>query len=221
MGFTDLRYGWRSEEYVLSDVDIRSSIELQQPDKDGAWSRREPFMLGVFAKTEEEREKEITDFETINEVVYSKPSRVLYAKAGFSDNTYRAMFLGVPEDKQTTNNTESRVEHFDLSIHEITEQATDDLVKIVKAGEFGCIEASSELNLSASLFAQFYVPTQVFDDIEHQASQPGVEFAVSINRKGWYWLGPVGDSQAYFDTEELEMAELAGITIKKNYKNWI
>ena len=61
----------------------------------------------------------------------------------------------------------------------------------------------------------------MFDEIEHLMSQSDVDVQVAINRKGWHWLGDFGYCHFYLNTEEYDMAELAGIEISKKYKTEI
>jgi len=209
MGFSDINFRWHHENFDLYDVELLCSIELQELDDDGDWVERAPFFLGVFSDTDDKKDKENKKYETPKDIKYTNSKRTLRAKAKYSDASYNDIYLGVPEDKQSVNSRETQIEYFDFLLHETD---IDDLDRIVKSGSFGFIEDDSEMPIKGGPYAEFYAPSDVFDDIERLCSKTNIQLHVSINRKGWQWTGPIGDGQIYLDTENRELAEFAGIT---------
>jgi len=75
MGPSELDYGWHSETFVVRDVQIISSVRLQQLDKDGDWCDREPcFFMSLFSEKDEEKEKQNSDFENPHDIKYCRPT---------------------------------------------------------------------------------------------------------------------------------------------------
>ena len=61
-------------------------------------------------------------------------------------------------------------------------------------------------------YIELHVTSSVFDDLEKMTKRSDVKIQVKLNIKGWAWLGPIGDSQLYFDTEKNYPVELASIS---------
>ena len=214
MGFSDLKFGWHNQGYTLRDISIYNEIRLLQNDKEYGWGVREASFVGIFSESDEEQEKESLEFENLENIKYSRPLRRLSAKAYFDEGGYNQMYLGVPGNRQTSDSFEDKIDSFDFEIHEAE---TDDLKKAVRAGRFSFLEYDAEYGYGGNPFAAFYVPSEVFDGIERLCAQRDIELFVSINKKGWYWLGPIGDTQVYFDKDNSEMAEIVGITVNKKF----
>ena len=216
MSFSDLRFGWQHEIFDLYDVALHFGVELQGLDGEGNWIDASCFR-SVFSDTDEKKNKEITEYENPRAVKYSNSRRSLTAKAKCPDGIHAYIFLGIPEDKQSkTALDESRIEYFDFGLGETD---TDDLETTIKYGGFSYTEPDDLIMaIQGGPYAQFYAPSSVFDNIEKWFSNPNIQLTVSINRKGWYWIGPIGDSQIYLDTENQQTAEFLGITISNSNK---
>ena len=203
MSFRDLKFGWHADTFELYDVELGLSIELEELDDDGDWVDARYFS-DIFSDTDEKKNKENTENENPKAVKYSNSRRSLTAKAKCPDGIHDHIFLGIPEDKQSkTGVDESRIEYFHFGLDEAD---TDDLERIIKYGSFRYYEDFGP-------YATFYAPSSVFDNIEKWFSNPNIQLKVSINRKGWHWIGPIGDVQIYLDTENRETAAFAGIII--------
>ena len=85
-------------------------------------------------------------------------------------------------------------------------------------GEPAVAEAAALDGQPAYVYAELYVPDEVFDTLELIALQPSETLEVALNIRGWYWLGPIADSELYIDTEEPASAELATVTIRRAIK---
>ena len=138
--------------------------------------------MSVLADTDEKKEKEILKYEKMGDIKYSALKRTLSAKASFGEDTYDKLYLGVPEDKQSTSNYETEIEHFDFILHDAEE---DKLTNIVQYGLFGYTERDPEDRFDRRPFAEFYAPTHVLDEIERLSARPDIEFHVMVNKKGW------------------------------------
>ncbi len=211
MGFRDLNFRWHNERFDLYDVELLCGTVLQQLDNNGDWVDRSPSFLDVFSDANEKSSEENSEYENPKGIKYTNSRRTLRAKAKYSDDLYSDIFLGVPEDKQTISSREKKIEYFNLSIREID---VDDMNRVVKSGSFGFIKDNPELSIKGFPYAELYAPSDVFDHIEKWLTKPNIQLSVSINRKGWQWTGPIGDRQIYLDTENGELAEFAGITVR-------
>jgi hypothetical protein len=215
MAFSDLRYGWHQGHFELRDVSLSGSIELQGLDKDGKWHDRSPLVFSddIHAETEPEQRAAAQKYESVDQFRYSRPRRNLRAKARSQD--FDALYLGVPADKRTVPPLhKSKLDHIDLSIRAITDV---DALKLVRSGGVGYAKARE--SHPDFVYAELYVTDEVFDDIERTVTQPNVALSVSINVRGWYWLGPVADSQVYINAEQRERAEFGSISAIRTVPN--
>jgi len=213
MSFDDLTFGWHKESYELSDVQITSSIELHQKDNDGDLILRDPPWTALLS--DEERDKKNSEYENIDEseVAYSNNERILTANASFDNDRFNQLLLGIPENKEHTHSLEYQEKHFKLYIKETLE---NDLVGMIKSGEFRYLEYDSEMRIGGYAYARFYVASSMFDEIESLLTQPNIGLNVTLSRKGWYWLGPIGDTTVYLNKDGRDKAELSGITSTRN-----
>ena len=174
---SEFEFGWHSEYFVLSNVKIIDSLELQCLDEDGEWVQRQPFLLGLHA--EEEKEDEFKAYEDVKELRYSKPVRKLTGDASFSDNTHDGIFLGVPKDKQFSFKTvnESKIKSIRITI---SEGDHDQFYKMVKYGHINYYENSGPPYVNEGPYITLYAPSSIFDNIKNMANTPDIEFGVNL-----------------------------------------
>lgn len=211
MGFSDLHYGWHRQLFELSDVSISREIQLQESGEDGAWQERSPDISGDFAESEEEARKLADEYGNKGELRHSGLRGTLNANARMTDHMDQ-MALGVPDDKQSIHiPREQRVDRVRIQI-----TATDS-PNASKRGSIRYFEESEYVE--ADVYATFYVTEACFDDIVRMTNEPGAVLQVSLNIRGWYWLGPIGDSQVYINSTGWERAELGAIRATRSIPN--
>jgi len=216
MGFGDIEFGWRSSTFSLTNVKVTSGIELLVLNEDDDWIQREAIGFGLFCDSKEELMKEIDDFEDIRDVKYSKPQRTLSAKLTIIESMFMSMFLGVPDNKTNEDKSKAlKINQVDFQIHEMP--AENKLKNYVTRGVVAYYEYDDEIKgLEKNHYIELYAPTPVFDDIEKMVNQSDISsLIVSLNIKGWSWLGPIGDTEIYFDKEKRYPVEFGGITVNR------
>lgn len=212
MDKNDLKYGWHKEAFILNEVNLQSQITLEK-NKDGKWSEHEPGSFKyIFADTDEQRKEIDSAYEQINNFRYSKSKRVLTAKAQLSRSARSTVCLINPEKASDEDINKSVINSFSLYI---SEDDSEDISDCIKSGHIGFVEGVSEIGLRGYPYVQFYLTSAHFDDLEQILNQPGASIQISVNRKGWYWIGPIGDSVIFMNPEKTESAELAGISVSK------
>lgn len=213
---SDLEFGWHREFFVLSNVKIIDYLELQCLDEDGEWTQREPFLLGLHAETEEEKEDEFKAYEDVKELRYSNPIRRLTGNVSFPDSSQNDIFLGVPKGKKFSFKTvnESKIKSISITI---TEADHDQLYKMVKYGHINYYENSGPPYVDEGPYITLYAPSNIFDNIKNMADTPDIEFSIELNMKGWFWLGHMGEGYIFIDTENRQPVELAGLTVAKKF----
>ena len=208
MSFDDLSYGWHDVVFELTEIGITRRIQLQQIE-DGEWQQRFASYRSAFVKGEADAVKIADDHETFDDVRYSRPLGVVRGKARLSDDLMNCMYLGIPENKQQAplGDRESIVEAISVAIH-ASDWATE--ADLVREGAIRYIKGSEHHD--EDVVARFIVSAPVFDEIEKAIKQSTIGVQLTMSIRGWYWLGPIGDSYVYFDKTEGQRAELIEIS---------
>ncbi|MES9949390.1 MAG: hypothetical protein ABW118_10555 [Candidatus Thiodiazotropha sp.] len=207
-----LKYGWHREAFILNEVNIQKQITLEK-NEDGKWSEHEPRSFKyIFADTDEQRKEIDSAYEQINDFRYSKSKRVLTANAQLSSSARSTVCLIDPEKASDEDINKSVIGKFSLNI---SEAESNNISDCVKSGHIGFVEGVSELGLGGYPYVQFYLTSAHFDDLEQILNQQGASIQISVNRKGWYWIGPIGNSVIFLNPEKTESAELAEISVRK------
>jgi hypothetical protein len=214
MSFGDLELGWIGIRLKLRNVRLHRQIQLEQLDEQGDWEWREPpHWIGIFAENEDTDAEMLDKWEQNSDVRYQEDRRHFSADGVVDDQHQQAIYLGVPEDKKAVAwNDETRVDSVEVLISEL------DHVGIADCVHWGRISYSgndSELNYGEKLWFGFCVPSDVFDKLESWTDGSGVDVAVEIHAKMHHFVGPIGDSQVYIDTENKGKAELTNIAISR------
>lgn len=218
MAFSDLEFGWYRQWFELRNVELGGVIDLLENTEEDGWSTRNPPSF-VFAGQEEEKPK-IEAYETYsNEMRYSALRRILRAEARVPIDSFDKMYLGVPEDKQSSSSSESQLPYLPISIREIDlEERT--AASLVKAGHIGYIDPDPETPYGLSgPYAELYVPKEVFDSLDQLTSDPDIVIEVGLAIKGWRWLGPIADSEIYVSNKETQPADLLTIQAKRKIRD--
>lgn len=137
MGFSDLDYGWHTQQFILSDARLIRRTQLQDQDADGKWAQRNPDSKeDAPTAASKVRSRAWLTQALANEADasmqrrYESQKRTMVAKASIADDTYETIFLGVPENKQCASRVGESgpqcLRYLEFSIHEATPKEDND-----------------------------------------------------------------------------------------------
>jgi len=158
----------------------------------------------ILGRKDKDIEFEYDKLETIR---YLNSNRVLTATAQCCIQKYNDLYLGIPHNKVFDDSLE-RVESISFMLREQNNN--------VKYGYSGFNKGDEELSMEDEVFVEVYAPTNIFNYIENLLDNNDTELFITVVKKGWYWLGPIGDSHLHIDIDNLESVLFSSIGSKKN-----
>ena len=193
-----IEFGWQHFIFELRDVEIVTSISIEEKDEDGEWTDRDRPLI-TDPDDRHEIEAITKQFEDNQDIRIGTPERRLSATASPIGNwSETRIFIGIPEDKESFYDLGEwkTINSLYVNFHE-----TDYLsgprhkghISHYKASrpDFESTEETTNLTL--------VLPPVFFDSIEKALDKGGQNLSIEVQIKCWHHLGHAGESSLFIN----------------------